>query len=72
MRGEANLSSIPPSEGKDLPVAELLKRLSTTEKGLSSSEAAARLQQYGANEIVEKKRSAIVALAIFGTHPMDD
>jgi len=61
VRGEANLSSISPSEGKDLPVAELLKRLSTTEKGLSSSEAATRLQQYGANEIVEKKRSAVVA-----------
>jgi H+-transporting ATPase len=55
------LSSITPSEEKDLPVAELLKRLTTTEKGLSSSEAAKRLQQYGANEIVEKKRSALVA-----------
>ncbi|MGA2628234.1 MAG: plasma-membrane proton-efflux P-type ATPase [Candidatus Bathyarchaeia archaeon] len=55
------MSSITPSEEKDLPVAELLKRLTTTEKGLSSSEAAKRLQQYGANEIVEKKRSALVA-----------
>jgi len=55
------LSSISPSEEKDLPVAELLKRLTTTEKGLSSSEATKRLQQYGANEIVEKKRSALIA-----------
>ena len=55
------MSNISPSEEKDLPVAELLKRLSTTEKGLSPSEAAKRLQQYGPNEIVEKKRSAIVA-----------
>ncbi len=54
------MGSITPSEGKDLPVAELLKRLATTEKGLSSSEAVKRLQQYGANEIVEKKRSAIL------------
>lgn len=50
-----------PSEERDLPVTELLKRFSTTEKGLSSSEAAKRLQQYGPNDIVEKKRSAIVA-----------
>jgi H+-transporting ATPase len=54
------MSSISPSEEKDLPVAELLKRLSTTEKGLSPSEAAARLGRIGPNEIVEKKRSAIV------------
>jgi H+-transporting ATPase len=54
------LGGITPTEEKDLPVAELLKRLSTTEKGLSSSEAAKRLQQYGANEIAEKKRSPLL------------
>ena len=53
------MSSITPAEKKDLPVAELLKKLSTTEKGLSTSEAAKRLQQCGANEIAEKKRSRI-------------
>jgi H+-transporting ATPase len=61
LRGRASLGSITPSEEKDLPVAELLKRLSTTDKGLSASEATKRLQQYGANEIAEKKRSPIVA-----------
>lgn len=55
------MDSLTASEEKDLSVAELLGRLSTTEKGLSSSEAAKRLQQYGPNDIVEKKRSAIVA-----------
>ena len=50
-----------PAEEKDLPVAEVLKRLSTTEKGLSSSEATKRLQQFGPNEIAEEKHSAIVA-----------
>jgi H+-transporting ATPase len=54
------LASISPSEEKELPVDELLKRLSATEKGLSSSEAAKRLQQYGANEIAEKKRSPVL------------
>ena len=54
------MSSISPSEEKDLPVAELLKRLSATDKGLSTSEAAKRLLQYGPNEIAEKKRSRIL------------
>ncbi|MGA2875557.1 MAG: plasma-membrane proton-efflux P-type ATPase [Nitrososphaerales archaeon] len=58
----ASLGSITPSEEKDLPVVELFKRLATNEKGLSSSEAAKRLQQYGVNEITEKKRSPIVAI----------
>ncbi len=53
--------SIPPSEEKDIPVGELLKRLETTDKGLSSSEATERLKKYGANEIVEKKRSPFFA-----------
>jgi H+-transporting ATPase len=50
-----------PAEEKDLPVSEALKRLSTTEGGLESSEAARRLQRFGPNEIAEEKRSAIVA-----------
>jgi len=40
----ADLSSVTPAEEKDLPVAELFKRLTTTEKWLSASEAAKRLQ----------------------------
>jgi H+-transporting ATPase len=43
-------------------IPDLLLQLSTSEQGLSSSEAAKRLQQYGRNEIVEKKRSSLVAL----------
>ncbi len=50
-----------PAEEKDLPIAEALKRLSTTESGLSSSEATKRLQQFGPNEITEERRSAIKA-----------
>jgi H+-transporting ATPase len=59
------LSSITPSEEKDLPVAELFKRLTTTEKGLSSSEAVKRLQQYGANEITEKRSALVTFLRYF-------
>jgi H+-transporting ATPase len=60
-RRSLSLGSVTPDEEKNLPVAEVLKRLSTTEKGLSSSEATKRLQQFGPNEIAEEKRSAIVA-----------
>jgi len=49
------------ADQKDLPIPELLKALSTGETGLSSSEAATRLQKFGRNEIAEKKRSAILA-----------
>ena len=48
-----------PSQGS---TAELLRQLATDERsGLSSSEAARRLQQYGPNEIVEKKTSHLKA-----------
>jgi H+-transporting ATPase len=48
-------------ETKGISIPDLLSQLSTTENGLASSEAAKRLQQYGRNEIVEKKQSRIVA-----------
>ena len=64
------MDSVTPSEEKDLPVAELLKKLEATEKGLSSSEAAKRLQQYGPNEITEKKRSPIIAFLLYFWGPI--
>ena len=64
------MSSVTPSEEKDLSVADLLKKLSTTEKGLSSSEATKRLQQYGPNEIAEKKRSAVLAFLSYFWGPI--
>ncbi len=42
-------------------MAEVLKRLSTTEKGLPSAEVAKRLPQFGPNEIAEEKRPAVLA-----------
>jgi H+-transporting ATPase len=42
---------------KDLPVAELLKRLQTSSDGLSKAEAQQRLEKYGYNELSEKKSS---------------
>jgi H+-transporting ATPase len=42
-------------EAKKAPIDELLKKIAANQKGLSSSEAEKRLQQYGPNEIQEKK-----------------
>jgi len=47
-------------EAKKLSLAELFKRLSSNEKGLSTSEAEKRLQQFGPNEIPEKKVNLII------------
>ena len=44
---------------KKTPINEQLQKLSSNEKGLSASEAKARFQHYGYNEIAEKKAPAI-------------
>jgi H+-transporting ATPase len=48
-------NSLTTDEAKKADIDELLKKLSANQKGLSSSEAEKRLQQYGPNEIQEKK-----------------
>jgi H+-transporting ATPase len=47
-------------EIKKIEVSELLQKLSSTKDGLSISEAKKRIQQYGLNEIPEKKVNPIV------------
>jgi H+-transporting ATPase len=47
-------------DAKKATVDETLSRLSATTEGLSSSEAQNRLQQYGPNEIPEKKESPLL------------
>lgn len=48
------------SEVERPPISELLKELSTNEReGLSSTEAAKRLEKYGPNQIEEKKTSPV-------------
>jgi H+-transporting ATPase len=47
-------------DAKKVNVDELLSKLSASKTGLSSSEAAKRLQQYGPNEIPEKKENQFI------------
>ncbi|MHC1631111.1 MAG: plasma-membrane proton-efflux P-type ATPase [Methanotrichaceae archaeon] len=47
-------------KAKEVPISELLQTLSSSESGISASEAEARLQQYGYNEISEKNVGPIV------------
>jgi H+-transporting ATPase len=52
-------NSLTTEEAKKADIDELLKKLSANQKGLSSSEAEKRLQQYGPNEIQEKKANPL-------------
>jgi H+-transporting ATPase len=47
---------------KEASVDELFQRLSSSEKGLSSSEAQNRIQRYGCNEIAETKVNPLLKL----------
>ncbi len=53
-------SIISMEEAKKAPISELLQKLSSSEKGLSTSDVDMRLQQYGYNEIAEKKINPII------------
>jgi H+-transporting ATPase len=58
-------------EAKKTDVADLMDSLSSSGRGLSASEANARLQQYGPNEILEKKINLIIKFLgyFWGTIP---
>ena len=57
---EVKSNAISTKEAENSSVTELLKKLSSSEKGISASEAAERLKKYGYNEISEKKVSPLV------------
>jgi len=57
---EVKSNVISTKEAENSSATELLKKLSSSEKGISVSEAAERLKQYGYNEISEKKVSPLV------------
>ena len=53
-----------------VPAEQLLKKLNSSPKGLSEAEVGKRLEQYGFNELAEKKKRNIVIrfLSYFVTH----
>jgi H+-transporting ATPase len=55
-----NQGVVTTEETKKSDIKDLFNRLSTTEKGLSSSESERRLLQYGRNEIPEKKANPAI------------
>jgi H+-transporting ATPase len=55
-----NHSLVTSEEAKKAGINELFSRLSVTQDGISSSEAKARLQRYGPNEIPERKVNPII------------
>ena len=50
----------PNAEEKNIPLDDILKKLSSSKDGLSSEEAKKRLEQYGLNEITEKKQNPVL------------
>ena len=44
----------------DLPVAELLEKLGSSQEGISQDEAKSRLSEYGYNELAEKKTNPVL------------
>ena len=57
-------------EAKNATINELFERFSSSERGISASEAEERLQQYGANEITEKKTSPFAKLLSYFWGPI--
>jgi H+-transporting ATPase len=55
---------------KEASIDELFQRFSSSEKGLSTSDAEGRLQQYGYNEIAEKKINPILKLLSYFWGPI--
>jgi hypothetical protein len=55
---QGNFISI--DEAENRPIEELLENLSSSSTGLSPSEAAAKLQQFGTNEIQETRISHFI------------
>lgn len=55
---------------KDLPLAEMQKRLSTTSEGLSQAEAQQRLKKYGYNELPEKKDNPLLKFLAYFWGPI--
>jgi H+-transporting ATPase len=65
-----NENFITTEESKRSDINDLFKKLSSSTKGISSSEAKERLRKYGYNEITEKKKSLILKLLSYFWGPI--
>jgi H+-transporting ATPase len=57
-------------DGKKLDISTLFEKLESSKSGLSKAEAQKRLQEYGYNEIAEKKKSPILKLLSYFWGPI--
>jgi H+-transporting ATPase len=57
-------------EAKKADIEELLQKLSSSEKGLSTSEAHERLQKFGPNELFERKLNPVVKFLTYFWGPI--
>jgi H+-transporting ATPase len=60
----------PKDELKTLPLAEVEKKLHSSPEGLSQAEAKKRLEQYGPNEITEKKQNLLLKFLTYFWGPI--
>jgi len=65
-----NKTIINMDKAKKSSIKELLKKLSSDKRGISTSEAQKRLQEYGPNEISEKKVNPVVKFLKYFWGPM--
>ncbi|MDD4651771.1 MAG: plasma-membrane proton-efflux P-type ATPase [Methanothrix sp.] len=71
VEGYAVYPIIGADEAKEISISDLREKLSCHESGLASSEAEARLEEYGPNEILEKKINPLIKFLgyFWGTIP---
>lgn len=65
-----NADMISSEKAKELDIDVLLEKLSATKKGLSSAEAEKRIQLYGYNQIIEKKKSLFLKVLSYFWGPI--
>jgi len=70
VESRAKLSGAAELSLKDVPVADLMKRLSTSTDGLTKKEAQERLDKYGYNEIEEKRASPVLKFLSYFRGPI--
>ena len=72
-KSDKSRAEVPQSEGaslKDVALPELMKRLNSSQDGLSAEEAKQRLEKYGYNELSEKEMNPILKFLSYFKGPI--